>query len=287
MATNGNRLSDMEFDEISLVTRPANQLSKVVLFKSDTTEQEHMTNENEIEEIEVEKAKGDKMPEELKRKFMGDAESDDEEDEDDMDKMYGQKMKKDDDVVDLPSEVFEYIEALESANAELTDQIEKMEQAVATEAAPASEDILKSADPAIVEIVKAAEERAEAAERIAKAERDFRLEREFIGKAAELSALPAEAEDFGKVLKSVSDAVDGETFDALMTVLTAANEGISTGNLFAELGKSSAFDNEPSSEINKAAARLIESNPSLTHEQAVAKAVESNPTLYTEYLRGN
>ena len=30
----GNRLTDMEFDEISLVTRPANQLSKVVLYKS-------------------------------------------------------------------------------------------------------------------------------------------------------------------------------------------------------------------------------------------------------------
>jgi len=281
MATNGNRLSDMEFDEISLVTRPANQLSKVVLFKSDTTEQEHMTSDN------VEKAKGGKMPEELKRRFMSDdmekemdSEMGDEEEDDE------EEMKKDD-VIDLPAEVYEYIEALESANAELTDQIEKM-AAEAEVFEPASEDILKSADPAIVEIVKAAEERAAAAERIAKSERDFRLEREFIAKAAEMSALPTEAEEFGKVLKSVADAVDEDTFNTLMTVLKAANEGISTGNLFAELGKSSTFDNDgPTSEINKAAARLIEANPSLTREQAVAKAVESNPTLYNEYLRGN
>lgn len=33
----GNRLSDMQFDEVSLVTRGANQDAKVVLFKADTT----------------------------------------------------------------------------------------------------------------------------------------------------------------------------------------------------------------------------------------------------------
>jgi hypothetical protein len=303
MATNGNRLTDMEFDEISLVTRPANQLSKVVLFKSDTPEQEHMTSENEQQD-EVEKAKGDKMPEELKRRFGIDDESEDDEDEDemkkakmppamddeedeedDMDKMYGSKKMKKDDVIDLPSEVYEYIEALEAANSEMSDQLEKF---AAEESEAVDTDILKSADPQIVAIVKAAEDRAAAAEKIAKAERDFRLEREFIGKAAELSALPAEAEAFGKVLKSVAEAVDEATFDTLMTVLTAANEGISTGNLFAELGKASAFDNDgPTGEINKAAARLIEANPGLTHEQAVAKAVDANPSLYNEYLRGN
>jgi len=303
MATNGNRLTDMEFDEISLVTRPANQLSKVVLFKSDTPEQEHMTSENE-QQNEVEKAKGDKMPEELKRRFGIDDESEDDEDEDemkkakmppamddeddeedDMDKMYGSKKMKKDDVIDLPSEVYEYIEALEAANSEMSDQLEKF---AAEESEAVDTDILKSADPQIVAIVKAAEDRAAAAEKIAKAERDFRLEREFIGKAAELSALPAEAEAFGKVLKSVAEAVDEATFDTLMTVLTAANEGISTGNLFAELGKASAFDNDgPTGEINKAAARLIEANPNLSHEQAVAKAVDANPSLYNEYLRGN
>ena len=44
-----NRLTDMEFDEISLVNRPANQLSKVVLFKSDA-EAASMTDESVVEE---------------------------------------------------------------------------------------------------------------------------------------------------------------------------------------------------------------------------------------------
>lgn len=284
----------MEFDEISLVTRPANQLSKVVLFKSDTTIGDEMS-ETEVTEAEVEATEAEATADEAdvekagykSKKMMGRPMPDMEEDEEEempMGKGKGKKMKKDDDTIDLPSEVYEYIESLEAANAEMIEQLEK---AAAEEEAKA-QDILKSADPQIVAIVKAAEERAEAAERIAKAERDFRLEREFIGKAAEMVNLPIEAEAFGKVLKAAAEALDTEVFDALMSVLTAANEGIGSGNLFAEVGKSGSFENDgATSEINKAAARLIEANPSLTREQAVAKAVESDPTLYNAYLRGN
>jgi hypothetical protein len=42
MNKKGNKLTDMEFDEVSLVTRPANQLSKVVLFKSDSSNSEEI-----------------------------------------------------------------------------------------------------------------------------------------------------------------------------------------------------------------------------------------------------
>ena len=289
--TVGNRLSDMEFDEISLVTRPANQLSKVVLFKSDTTTGEDMSDTEVIEaedeateaeatdEADVEKGAGYKS-----KKMMGRPMPDMEEDEEEeMPMGKGKKMKKDDDTIELPSEVYEYISSLEAANAEMIEQLEK----AADEEAKA-QDILKSADPQIVAIVKAAEERAVAAEQIAKAERDFRLEREFIGKAAEMTHLPIEAEAFGKVLKAAAEALDTEVFESLMSVLTAANEGIGSGNLFAEVGKSGSFENDgATSEINKAAARLMEANPSLTREQAVAKAVESDPTLYNAYLRGN
>lgn len=278
----GNRLTDMEFDEISLVTRPANQLSKVILFKSDS-ESDEMTTENEIDtdemesEDDVEKGygKGKAMP------MMDD--EDEDEDEEEMGKM-GRKMKKDDDTISLPTEVYEYIESLEAANAEMLDRLEKMDEEYEAQA----QDILKSADPQIVAIVKAAEERAEAAEKIAKAERDHRLEREYVAKAAAFDALPVEAEKFGKVLKSAADALDSDTFDALMTVLNAANESISSGNIFAELGKSTSFENDgPMSEINKAAKRMQDQHPGMTHEQAIAKAVESDPNLYNVYLRGN
>ena len=252
----GNRLSDMEFDEVSLVNRPANQLSKVVLFKS-----------ADSEERAVPGHKDKKMDE------------DEEEDS-----KSGHKMKKDDgEAIDLPSEVYEYIDALESANAEMVDELSKMAEYIEEET-----DILKSADPQIVEIVKAAEERAEAAEKIAKAERDYRIEQEFIAKAAEFSALSVDASTLGPVLKAAAEVMDEEAFGVIIDALSAANETVSESGLFSEVGKSTSFESGSSTDsIEKAAARLREEDTSLTHAQAISKAVELDPSLYTEYLRGN
>ena len=206
--TSGNRLTDMEFDEISLVNRPANQLSKVVLFKSDE-EPSGMTDS-------IEKGTGTRRkrgeiskPGYKKGHSMAQSEDEDEMDEEEEMAMKAKKgyMKKDDGAVDLPVEVYEYIESLESANAEMVDELEKVAAWVEDDDA-----IMKAADPAIVEIVKAAEERAEAAEQIAKAERDFRLEREFIAKAGELDNLSVDPEAFGRVLKSASEVLDAEVF---------------------------------------------------------------------------
>lgn len=241
--TVGNRLTNMEFDEISLVTRPANQLSKVVLFKSDDTEEHNMADEDTTTDVE-----------------------------------------KDDETVDLPQEVFEYITALEQANAELMEQIDKMYEGDTED--DGSEDILKSADPRIVELVKAATERAEAAEMIAKAERDFRLERDFVSKAHTLDSLPLDAEAFGKVLKSVAESVSSDDFAAVWRVLEAANNGMRDAGMFKEIGKSSGtHDDGPASTIEKAAARIREQHPSMSREQAISKALELDPNLYTAYLR--
>jgi hypothetical protein len=247
----------MEFDEVSLVNRPANQLSKVVLFKS---------------------AEEPQMPH---AKSKVDEETDDHHDEDEE---YKSKMKKgDEDAVTLPAEVYEYIEALESANSEMVDELTKMADFVESD-----EDIMKSADPAIVEIVKAAEERAEAAESIAKAERDFRLEREFVAKAETLDNLAVDAEEFGPVLKAAAEVLDESVLDAVMTVLKAANDALGESGLFTEVGKSSSFEGDNAiGSIEKAAARIREEDSGLTHAQAVAKAVEADPSLYTEYRRGN
>ena len=287
-----NRLTDMEFDEISLVTRPANQLSKVVLFKSDEQQEQSVTTE-------VDKGMG-----KMKKKPMTDEEimamSDEEmasmtDGEEETMKKSKRPMKKGDvledeevseDVIDLPNEVFEYISALESANAELLDQVEKL--AKSAEVVAEEEDIMKSADPQIVALVKSFEERAKAAETIAKSERDFRLEREFVSKASTLNALPIESDSFGKVLKGVAESVSSEQFKVLWEVLSAANSALAESNLFTEVGKSGDFDNDgATSPINKAAERILATTPNLTREQAIAKALEADPNLYSAYLRGN
>jgi hypothetical protein len=299
MNKTANRLTDMEFDEVSLVNRPANQLSKVLLFKSDTVSEDEMP-EVEVEEVvteevsseelsveeSIEKGKGKKkkMPPQMEGDVEDAADAADMAEEDDSYMKKG-KMKKDDEV-EIPAEVFEYIESLESANAELMDSIEKMQNEKNAELAQQEEEILKSADPRLVQIVKAAEERAIAAETIAKAERDFRLEREFVSKAQELGSLPLNADSFGMILKSAADVLTTEQYDAIWQVLSAANAQISAGGIFGEVGKStvSATDT-PMSAIEQAAARLRQEDSSLSKEQAIAKAVSADASLYNQYIR--
>ncbi|NBO56324.1 MAG: hypothetical protein EBU84_17415, partial [Actinobacteria bacterium] len=168
MNKTGNRLTDMEFDEVSLVTRPANQLSKVVLFKSDETILEDSVNteatETEVvtEEQSEEVVKGYGKGKMKKKKMMPkmDMEDDEEEmmedDEEEMPMKKGKgKMKKDDesDEIEIPAEVYDYIETLEAANAELVDTVSKLAEQVDA-IADEKEEVLKSADPKLVAIVK-------------------------------------------------------------------------------------------------------------------------------------
>ncbi|NBV35770.1 MAG: hypothetical protein EBR94_00645, partial [Bacteroidetes bacterium] len=147
-------------------------------------------------------------------------------------------------------------------------------------------EILKSADPRLVEIVKGLEERASAAETIAKAERDHRLVQEYIAKAGTLKNLPIKAEEFGSVLKSVAEALTEEQFSAIWQVLNAANSNLSKTGLFNEIGKSSTPDNDgPLANIEKVATALRQANPLLTREQSIAKAVETDANLYKQYIQ--
>lgn len=301
MNKTGNRLTDMEFDEVSLVTRPANQLSKVVLFKSDEPITEDAVSEvqNEVEATEAEVvaeeqaeddvAKGYGKMKMKKKKMMPKMEMEDEEgmeDEDEMEMEKGKKskMKKDSDEIEIPAEVYDYIETLEAANAELVDTVSKLAEQVDA-IGDEKEEVLKSADPKLVAIVKGLEERATAAEAIAKAERDHRMTQEYVSKAATLGNLPVKAEEFGAVLKNAAESLSEEAFSAIWQVLTAANANLSKSGLFNEIGKSSSFDNDgPMSVIEKAAAALRQANPLLTKEQSIAKAVEADAKLYTQYI---
>jgi len=282
--TNANELTDMEFDEISLVSRPANQLSKVVLFKSDTDGESMSLEEETLDSEYTDLDKGMGYGKTMKGNMKSKMEIEEEEEDDEEMEKYGMKKKvrKEDSVVELPSEVYEYIEALEASNAELSDAVSKMSQEELYE----DDDIMKSADPRIVELVKSAEDRAIAAEEIAKSERAYRMEQEFISKAQDLNALPVDAEEFGKSLLEIAENVSEETFSYVSKVLEAANESIGNSSLFQEVGKSSVNVDGPLDEVSKAAAAVRQAHPDLTKEQAIAKAVEENPSLYDTYRRG-
>ncbi len=274
----GNRLTDMEFDEISLVTRPANQLSKVVLYKSGDMDMPETENELFFEEdTEMEKGGYKKG-----HKNHDDAESEEnrivDEDEAILRLKESKKSMKKDAEVDS---MLEYIEALESANESLMAKLDEAEDSYDDDD---NSDLLKSADPAIVELFKAAEDRAVIAEEIAKAERENRLQREFIEKAAAYDSLPVEASAFGVVLKDAAESMDADSYDALTTVLSAANEAISQGGLMNEIGITKSFDAESGmGRIEQVASVLQAENADLTREAAIAKAVTDDPSLYDTY----
>jgi hypothetical protein len=254
----GNRLSDMDFDEISLVTRPANQLSKVVLYKGDTMPEQ----EEVLEDLEhsVTKGGGMKKPHSMKME-------DDDDEEDDEDEMIKSERE----------EMLSYIDTLESANDDLMSKLDEVSP---------QEELLKSADPELVAIVKAAEDRAATAEAIAKAERDYRVEREFISKAEGYSNLPVNAQEFGLVLKSAAENLDEKDFEYLAKTFAAADEMIETGATFNEIGQSTSFDAESGmGRIEQMAKNMQAEDPTLSREAAISKAVMEDPTLYDSYLK--
>lgn len=242
------RLTNMEFDEVSLVPTPANQMANVVLWKADASKEE------DVPETDVQ-------------------------DQD-------QEIEKE----GLPEEAVAYIEVLEETNGELRKQLDDLKVQVEQLNAAmeddddeeGDEDLLKSADPALVAMVKGLQDRAEAAEIIAKAERDHRLNQEFIAKAAEYDKLPTSPAEFGPVLKAMADKLDDQTMDAVTTLLRAANALIGEGN-FQEIGKSGSQPATSMDRITAAANKLREADPTLTQEAAITKAVELDPSLYNAY----
>lgn len=137
-----------------------------------------------------------------------------------------------------------------------------------------------------MEIVEKANERATEAEEIAKFERDYRLNQEFIAKARSLVNLPVSADEFGPILKKLDDVLEEEEYSTLFKALSAANETVANAGVFGEIGKQGGGLNyETVSKADAKAKELVEKSEGLSHEAALAKVFEEDPSLYDEYLQ--
>jgi chromosome segregation ATPase len=200
---------------------------------------------------------------------------------------------------DLAPEVVAYIDGLEAEVDTLSSQVEKAEQDIETlkaeheetkgllaKSSPtddaAQEEITKSllakADPAVRALIEKQQADLKRTEAIAKAEREARLEREYVAKA---EALPMLAEDKAKmagVLRAAADALTPEQNETLTTVLKAANEQIAKSNLFGTFGVGGG-ESTISKSVTAKVEDLRKADPSLTVEQATVKVYEQNPDL--------
>jgi len=195
------------------------------------------------------------------------------------------------DFTELPDEALEYIEKVEDrvleVEAERDELAKKLTaaEAVATPVAKAdeseAEDIFKGLTPGAREHIQKMETDLAEAQAIAKAERDARLDREFLAKAESLSGLAISAADLAPVLKGVGET-SPELLAKVTEVLTAASNAVKESALFTEIGKRGST--ESAGKVEDIAKALQKADTKLTKEQAFAKALEDNPALYTEYL---
>lgn len=198
---------------------------------------------------------------------------------------------------DLDPEVVAYIEGLESevdilskqvedlneTNEDLADTLSKMAPKDDEAAEEISKALLAKADPAVRELIEKQQTALAEATAIAKAERDARLDREFISKAESLPMITTDKASLGGLLRRVSEALTAEDAAEVEKMLRAANEQIAKGSLFDSFGNGGGHTTVSSSAEAKAS-ELKKADPTLTDEQALAKAYNENPALLAEAM---
>lgn len=248
---------DMKIDEVSLVDRPAAPLAKVAIAKrapEEETVPEYFTEdgtalaENDFESLPF----GTTVLDGEGNSYTWD-EADD---------------------AALETEVTETEPVFATVGKSLADQVREDLSKALTDA-DRNDAISKAMDA-----VAKADTRATQAEAIAKAERDLRLDREYITKAAELN-VPVPAEELGPVLKRAAELLSKADNAVLFKALSASGE-----MLFTELGFSGGGDNaDIMSQVTAAIeGQVSKSDGTASKEQLITKAFETDPSLYEQYL---
>lgn len=124
-------------------------------------------------------------------------------------------------------------------------------------------------------------------EKQVKVERDARLEKTYLEKAAAFSSLPMKPAELGPVLKALND-VDPALATKVEEFFKQTNEKLKTVDaLLKENGhnRDGGTGGEATAwgQIQKAAAELRKADAKLTDAQSIQKAMELNPKLYEQY----
>ena len=242
-----HRLTDMVLDFVSLVPAGDDPLAKVVIAKADPTGIEQENN----------------MADEISKS-------------------------------DLAPEVVAYIEGLETEVDTLNDQVAKSESDIEelsarlSKHAPdddstsaISKEALAAMEPSGRSVVEKQQAELAAVTEIAKAEREARIEREFVEKAAALPML-GDAKVLAPLLRSISEALTAEDGAEVTKMLVAANAQIAESNIFKSFGTSGAVTTTASEDA--AVIAILKAEPTLSREQALAKAYETNPALLIDAM---
>lgn len=253
---NVKEVRDMEIDEISLVDRPANQHAKVVFAKR-APEEENMpdiydadSNVVSLDDLKFGDVVYDADGNEYEFVPAGD-----DEDEDAEAPEYAEVGKS-------------YGEDRERLASQIRDDLSK--------ALRESDD----KDALISKALADAEQRIAKAEQIAKSERDLRLTREYISKAAEYN-VPIDPTELGPVLYRMAESMSYADCAVIHKALTAAGELI-----YEEIGYQGGGDNDDVLSMATAAVNeaVSKSANAVSAEAAMAEFFMQNPAAYDAYL---
>lgn len=249
-------LTNIEIDEISLVDRPANQHAKVAIAK-------RATEEDVVPEIYNE----DGQPVELEDLEVGAIVFDED------GNAYQWVEEDDDEASELETELESELATVGKAfGGSLADRVrEDLSKALSD--IERDEVITKALDE-----VSKAEQRAAEAESIAKAERELRLTREYVAKAAEYN-VGIHPDVLGPVLMRAAETLSYEDCSVIAKALEAASAA-----MFDEVGFAGAADNnDVLSYVNSLAEESVAKGAGSMHA-AVADIFANDPRAYDEYL---
>jgi len=147
-------------------------------------------------------------------------------------------------------------------------------------------EVLKKADPAVLAIIQKSKDEAAEAIKIAKAERELRVDREMLAKAQEYKNIAGSPQEKAELLKSAY-GVSEEFGQKMEQTWKAANAQLDSSDIFTELGKSSGLLDGGlyRNELEGKVAELRKADPTLTPEKAMARVLDQDPKLYDAYLK--
>lgn len=140
--------------------------------------------------------------------------------------------------------------------------------------------VLSKAFGEMAERAQVAESRLAEASEVAKSERDLRLTREYISKAAEYN-VPIEPEELGPVLMRAAEALSYDDCAVIHKALAAAGE-----MLFAEVGYAGGADNDdPMAQLEQILDedRVSKGATPLSKAAAVTSFFDDNPAAYDAF----
>lgn len=270
-------VSDMDFDEVSLVDRPAVPHARVALAKRHDLEDsvgDYFDQDGDVVDINDLEA-GDIVADENGQLFEWVEDPDDEDETAPAAERELETVGK-----NFPGAVFGREPLSKSTEATIREELRKAQTEGDRDAVIAK---------AFGEITKA-EQRANEAEAIAKSEQTLRLTREYISKAAEYN-VPIPAEELGPVLLGMAVAeFDGQLPTGSCAVIHKAL--CASGEmLYTEAGFDGQADNlDPFDQVEayleSEVAKAARGGAEVSKAQATTNFFESNPRAYDDYVAG-